>query len=206
MKRVSFLFLAFWFASSVLFPQQKDYPLVTISQTHDKDIPAGWILGGSNPHDYSVGIDLSENYSGLASAYLKSDAPRPLGFATLMQTFKANNYKNQRIKLTAYIKSKLVSEGAALWMRVNDIVGRPLTFDDMRNRTIIGTSDWVQVNIVLDVPSLGDEISFGVLLRGKGQVWIDNIKLTTVGKEVPVTDLFKEKSDQLSPQNLDFEE
>jgi hypothetical protein len=200
-----FLTTAFLFNSS-LFSQEKDYPLVSIPQTHDKNIPAGWILGGSNPHDYSVGVDLSEQYSGFASAFLKSSSPKPIGFASLMQTFKAGNYKNQRIKLTAYVKTKFVSEAAAVWMRVNDTGGKPLAFDDMRTRPIIGSSEWTQVSIVLDVPAFSDEISFGILLRGKGQIWIDNIKFATVGRDIPVTDLYSERTNPLSPRNLDFEE
>lgn len=192
--------------SSQLFSQEKDYPLVSIPQTHSKNIPAGWILGGSNPHDYSVGIDLAESYSGFASAFIKSTAARPIGFVTLMQTFKANNYRNQRIRLTAYVKTKLVSEFAGVWMRINDIVGRPLAYDDMRTRPVVGTTDWNLVTIVLDVPPVGDEISIGVILRGKGQVWIDNLKFTTVGMDAPLTDLYNDKVDQYSPQNLNFEE
>jgi len=192
--------------STSLYSQQSDYPLVSVPQTNDKGIPAGWLLGGSNPQDYAIGVDLAESYSGFSSAYLKSTSSKPVGFVTLMQNFKANNYRSQRIKLSAYIKTRFVGGWSALWMRVNDISGKPLSFDDMRERPLIGSMTWTPVEVVLDVPSMSDEISFGFLLQGKGQVWIDNIKITIVGEDVPVTDVLKNEVESYSPKNLDFEE
>ncbi|RPI73851.1 MAG: hypothetical protein EHM47_05150 [Ignavibacteriales bacterium] len=189
-----------------LYSQQRDYPLVSVPQTKDMNLPEGWILGGSNPHDYSAGVDLQESQSGFSSAYLKSISSKPVGFVTLMQTFKANNYRSQRIKLTAFLKTRFVSGGASLWMRINDAVGKPLAFDDMRERPFLGSMEWTSVDIVLDVPPMSDEIAFGFLLRGKGQVWIDNISVSMVGEDVPVTDILKTKTDVYSPKNLDFEE
>jgi hypothetical protein len=198
------LFLLCFYAGQLY--SQGEYPLVSVPQTHDRDIPAGWILGGSNPQDYAVSVDLNESVSGFASAYLKSTSSKPVGFITLMQTFKANNYRAQRIKLSAYVKTKYIVGWSALWMRVNDVAGKPLSFDDMRDRPLIGNSEWTPIEIVLDVPSVSDEISFGILLQGKGQVSIDNIKITIVNSDIPVTDVLKNKSESYSPKNLDFEE
>lgn len=189
-----------------LFSQQRDYPLVSIPQTKMSGIPENWLLGGSNPHDYSIGVDVNHSVSGFSSAFLKSASVKPVGFVTLMQSFKSNNYRGQRIKLSAYIKTKFVSGWSGLWMRVNDSAGKPLSFDDMRERPLLGSMEWKQFEIVLDVPTMSDEISFGLLLQGKGQVWIDNIQFSKVGEDIPVTDLFKNKVEVYSPKNLDFEE
>jgi hypothetical protein len=185
---------------------QDNYPLVSVPQTHNRDIPNGWLLGGSNPQDYAVGVDLGEQVSGYASAYLKATSSNPVGFVTLMQNFKANNYRGQRIKLSAYIKTRYVGGWAGMWMRVNDTNGKPLSFDDMRDRPLMGSSEWTEIDIVLDVPPISDEISFGILLQGRGQIWIDNVKFTIVNNDVPVTDVLKDKTENYSPKNLDFEE
>ncbi len=200
------LAIFFVFYSINVYSQNRDYPLVSVPQSRDKGIPEGWVLGGSNPFDYSAGLDLEESYSGFSSAYLKALYPRPVGFVTMMQSFKANNYRSQRIRLTAYVKTRLVSVGASLWMRVNDAVGKPLAFDDMRERPLIGSMDWTMIEIVLDVPPMSDEIAFGFLLQGKGQVWVDEIKISMVGQNVPVTDILNSKSDSYGPKNLNFEE
>ena len=191
---------------SIQIFSQNSYPLVSVPQTHNRDIPNGWLLGGSNPLDYAVGVDLGEQVSGYASAYLKATSSNPVGYVTLMQNFKANNYRAQRIKLSAYIKTRYVGGWAALWMRVNDTNGKPLSFDDMRDRPLMGSSEWTEIDIVLDIPPISDEISFGILLQGRGQIWIDNVKFTIVNDDVPVTDVLKDKTENYSPKNLDFEE
>jgi hypothetical protein len=184
------LFL-FIFLAGNISAQQQEYPLVSIPQT---------------VQDYSVGVDLEDSYSGFSSAFIKSTSARPIGFVTLMQSFKANNYRSQRIKLTAHLKTRFVAGSAALWMRIDDPAGKPVSFDDMRERPFQGSMDWTPVEIVLDVPSAGDEISFGFLLQGRGQVWVDNIKISMVGQDEPVTDILRSKSVNYSPKNLDFEE
>jgi len=204
-KNIFFL-IALTLTFSDIFPQQGNYPQISVPQVIDQGIPNGWLLGGSNPQDYTVGTDLSESVSGYASAYIKSASPKPVGFVTLMQNLKTNNYRSRRVRLTAYVKTKFVSGWSAVWMRVDDINGKLLSFDDMRERPLRGTMEWSSVEIVLDVPTISDEISFGVLLQGKGQVWIDNVSLNIVGNEVPVTDILKNNIENYSPKNLDFEE
>ena len=206
MKRIAailILVFVFIFESPA---QEKDYPSINVPNSLDRNIPPGWVLAGSNPFDYAVGIDFIENESGHSSAYLKSISTKPVGFVNLMQEIKANNFRGQRVRLTASIKVKFVAGWAGMWMRVEDIVGRPLGFDDMSSRPIIGTSDWLRYEVVLDVPNNSDKITFGLLLSGKGQVWIDNVKLLVVSKDVPVTDLLSKKTDQFYPGNMDFEE
>jgi hypothetical protein len=194
------------FSAVNLYSQQREYPLVSVPQTNDKGIPVDWILAGSNPQDYSVGVDLKQSYTGFTSAFIKSTSSKPVGFVTLMQSFKANNYRSQRIRLTAHLKTRFIAGWAALWMRIDDSSGKPLALDDMRGRPLIGSMEWTPFEIVLDVPPMSDDISFGFLLQGKGQVWVDNVKISMVGEDVPLTDILKGQTVNYSPKNLDFEE
>ncbi|NWF90318.1 MAG: hypothetical protein HXY50_12770 [Ignavibacteriaceae bacterium] len=187
------------------FSQENQYPNVNLPLSIVEGIPSGWILTGSNPRDYEVKQDNIEPYSGYFSTSLSSVVNRPQGYVTLMQTIKADKYKGERISFSGYVKAKLVSDWAALWMRVDDVLGRPLCLDNMSNRPIVGTSDWVKYEVVLEVPTNGSEISFGVLLDGKGQIWFDEFQLKVVGPEIPITDQLKYKFEQLEPYNLDFE-
>lgn len=204
--RKSFLtVLIVWLINSTNYAQENQFPNVNLPLEKQKNVPNGWILAGSNPRDYEIGQDSYDPYSGYFSAYLASTVARPLGYVTLQQVIKSDRYKGERISFSGYVKAKFVSEWAGLWMRVDDVIGRPLSFDNMNDRPIVGNSDWVKYEIVLDVPMNSSEISFGVLLDGKGQIWFDNLEIKLVGMDVPVTDRLKNKVESLEPYNLDFE-
>lgn len=188
-----------------VFAQENQFPNVNLPLSVAKGIPSGWTLAGSNPRDYEVIQDNKEFFSGYFSSSLRSVVNRPQGYVTLMQTIKSDKYKGERISLSGYVKARLVADWAALWMRVDDVLGRPLSFDNMSNRPIVGNSDWIRYEIVLDVPVNSSEISFGVLLDGKGQIWFDKFELKVVGSSEPVTDILKNKTLNSEPSNLDFE-
>lgn len=60
--------------------------------------------------------------------------------------------------------------------------------------------------IVLDVPEEAQEVAFGLLLTGKGQVWMDDLNFEVVGKDVPTTAESTVKKAPASPVNLNFED
>ena len=150
-------------------------------------------------------LDHDTTHNGKGSASLKCIVPKASGFGTLMQTFKADTYRGQRIRMSGYVRSRNVKDWAGLWMRVDGAKDEVLAFDNMQNRAVKGTTDWTRYEIVLDVPETSQQIAFGVLLSGMGQVWLDDVKFETVGKEVPTTG---SKSSEVpsAPRNLDFEE
>ncbi|MEJ7739638.1 MAG: hypothetical protein WKF97_19610 [Chitinophagaceae bacterium] len=94
------------------------------------------------------------------------------------------------------MKSKDVSDWAGFWMRVDradtTLIGdsvaiNVLSFDNMDDRSIKGTTEWKRYEVVLDVPSNAAGLAFGAILIGTGQIWFDNLNFETVDKSVPVT-------------------
>ena len=152
-------------------------------------IPRGWYITGSNPHDYETGLDDTQ-HNGHRVAYLKSLSATPTGFATLMQDFRANRYLGTRVRLRADVRADQVVDRAFIWMRVDKAdsdFSRMLAFDNMDGRTLKGTTDWQNCQVVLDVAPDATNINFGVTLRGPGDVSISNISLESVGQDIPVT-------------------
>ena len=93
------------------------------------------------------------------------------------------------------------------WVRIDKENGDLVQFDNMENRSIIGTTDWNYYTIVLDVPEESTAINFGVLLVGSGEVWIDGIKFEEVDLSVPTTNLMGLDLDlPLEPVNLGFDD
>lgn len=157
-----------------------------------------WFLAGDTPQDYDYGIDPTHRLNGQASAYLKASVAQPGGFATLMQDFRGSQYYGKRLRLSGFVTAQGVEQWAGLWMRVDGKGGKILSFDNMGDRPIRGTNDARQYTVALDVPTESAGIYFGILLAGKGQVWLSHVQLEVVGTDVPTTDLTTE------PRNLDF--
>jgi hypothetical protein len=146
-----------------------------------------WFLAGSTPQDYTYGIDPTLKLYGKTAAYLKAKVAQPTGFGTLMQEFQGSEYRGKRLHLSAIIQSQGVEQQAGLWMRVDDDAGNTLSFDNMQNRPITGTTNAKRYDIVLDVPTTSSGIYFGILLSGTGQVWLGDVQFDIVGTDVPTT-------------------
>lgn len=82
-------------------------------ETHVKTSIKGWFLSGSHPNNYRMGIDHNVVHGGKASGYLQSTTVIEKDeFATMMQQFKADNYKGKKIKLSSFVKSEDVQQFA----------------------------------------------------------------------------------------------
>jgi hypothetical protein len=159
-------------------------------------VPKGWYVAGSHPKEYEMIVDRATKHSGSASATIRYKQDEPAtGFGTLMQTFKADEYRGKRLRLTGYVKSEGVADWAGLWVRVDGAEKTSLAFDNMMDRKIEGTTDWMKYSVALDVPEDAAAIAFGVLMAGKGQVWLDDVAFDIVGPDVASTALGTEPED-----------
>lgn len=166
--------------------------------------PAGWRKNGTKPEVFDVGVDHTELWGGMPSAYARADiADAAKEFGGMMQTIAAEKYKNQRIRLSGWIKTSDVRDGGAhLWLRVdgeNPGSGRMLAFDNMQNRAPTGNSDWQEYSVVVDVPAAASSLNYGFFLRGRGQMWVNALQVETVGTDMPSTDMIRSE-----PSNLGF--
>jgi hypothetical protein len=168
-------------------------------------MPRGWGLWGSHPEDYVVGTDSSIAHSGARSGFIAS-LISPRGFATLMQTFKAERFRNKRVRMSAYVKTADVEQWSGLWMRVDGPDETTLAFDNMQDRPISGTIDWRLYHVVLDIAKEAEDIAFGILLSGPGRAWIDDVQFEVVSNEVAPTGSRPEPYVvPEAPINLDFD-
>ncbi len=174
----------------------------------------GWFLSGTSMHHYAIELDGAQVHTGRQSAHLytpstdqaPSMAMQEQQFGTLMQQFQAHAYRGKRMRFSGFVKTSTVQQSCGLWMRVDDRYENVLQFDNMHNRPITGDCDWNHYAIVLDIPPESTVIAFGVMLVGKGHVWIDSLRFEEVGLDVPLTNLDPDAELPAAPQNLDFEQ
>jgi serine/threonine protein kinase len=175
--------------------------------------PNAWFAGGYAPELYEIGVDHSVFHSGGASGYIAAKKAEGGDWATLMQRIVAENYRGHRIRLSGFIRTQGVVEGAHLWVRA-DALGGVRAFDAMQKRPIRGTTDWRRYEIVLDIPDDSAGIFFGLLFIGaRGKAWIDDLELEIVTNETPTTEkALQEREPEYAtprvpgrPGNLGFE-
>jgi erythromycin esterase len=180
--------------------------------------PDGWST--SSPSSFTVGLDHTEHHGGNSSVYLTGSSTFPTSsFANIYQPIVADSYRGKRVRWSGWVKQEGVSgTEAGLWMRV-DGNGLDLAFDNMENRALVGTADWHQVSVVLDVPQSALGISVGVLSNAYGTLLVDDLVLEVVGNDVPSTSLLTNYPTSFdsasaaafysrastSPLNVDFE-
>lgn len=172
------------------------------------DTPTAWFNAGSKPKSYEMGIEKGVGQNGNNAATIKSIDKQIEGFGTLMQQCMPDKYLGKKIKMTAFVKTENVANWAGLWLRVDQKgTNQPLSFDNMGNRPIKGTTNWTKYEIVLDVPNNASLIAYGALIDGTGQIWFDNITFEIVSDFAPSTSStgLKKSPTVDEPTNLSFE-
>jgi putative CocE/NonD family hydrolase len=178
-------------------------------------LPAGWRRFTTlTNRSISIELDRELKHGGLISLRIRSANAAAGEFGGVAQRILAADFRGQRVRFTGFVRVDDVSEGAGLYMRV-DGAAEATPFDDMQDRQLTGTADWQRLEIVLDVPVDAGLIDLGVLLRGRGTAWADDLDLSVVDGSVPTTGRVIPYQTEVpiplpelprSPRNLDLED
>jgi hypothetical protein len=153
-------------------------------------IPPTWqgSIGASSL--YEIGLDRADRHGGRSAAYMTGPANFTTEVALLEQPLRVDNYRGRRVRLSAWVKGReLIGPIAGLWMRV-DGAGVVTGYDNMSARAETGTTDWHRISVVLDVPSDALGIVIGAMRQGGGTLFIDDMKLESVGTDIASTNMF----------------
>lgn len=148
-----------------------------------ENLPPQWTITGPAQSKFVGGVDQTAGSRG--AKFLRNESDDATVWGSLTQGISAQNYRGQRIRFSARVRTENVSNWAGLWMSVST-AGKTVGFYNSIDKPIKGTTGWQQRSVVLDVPTDADTIGFGVIDSGKGQVWIDSMSLEQVGPGVPV--------------------
>jgi hypothetical protein len=138
--------------------------------------PAGSFFAAGQPHwrDYSC-------TAADRSAALASTVPEPSGFAVLVQTIYADDYRGAVVTFSGQLRTRDVAGHAGLHLAVGPPDGPPGAH--LRNRGVSsmigpGSSDWTWHEVTTDVPGAAGVIRFGISLTGRGRVELRGAELT----------------------------
>jgi beta-lactamase regulating signal transducer with metallopeptidase domain len=156
-----------------------------------KAAPEGWRrIPYGNESVFEVGMDPAQPFRGYATTgYVRAlAAGEKLDFSGFAQACLADDYRGQRVRFSAWMKTEDVRGAAGIWLRVDGEKRHGLQFDNMSNRPVRGTTAWTQYSVVLDVPAEAVSLNYGFsVTEGTGQAWFSKPRLEVVGPEVAST-------------------
>jgi hypothetical protein len=179
----------------------------------------GWTLRSYAPDDYEVGIDHLSFHGGRGSGYVEYTVdpmvvhPRR-GPAFLIQAFKADRFRGERIRVTAYLRSVRAHGDPYLWIRAEG--STRMEQYGLIPDTKGDSSGWVRQECVVDIAQSDTVIAIGAAMGWRGTIWLDDVWIEMVGKDVPLSGLPGRGTTSLrtmnlgklpdGPVNLNFEE
>ena len=174
-----------------------------LGETRLDPLPDGWHLSGSRRAEYEAGLlPPACAYDGRRVMRLRFRAAEPHGFGTVMQSIDAARYRGRRVRFSAMIRGREITDWAGAWLRVDTAAGTKV-LDNMQDRPLRGTTDWTEAANVLDVGEDAVSVHFGVLLGGAGAVDLAELRFEVVGTDVPVSPITR-KPMASEPRGLDF--
>ena len=138
-------------------------------------LPEGWYVYSPRKGEYQSARTMDVKRSGSAAGTISRLTGSDENFETLMQGVEAKPFRGKRIRFAAWLRTADVSS-AQLWLRI-DSATNSLAMDNMTDRSIKGTTDWQEYEVILDVPDSAVHLAYGVMLSGKGTVYIDDLSL-----------------------------
>lgn len=118
-----------------------------------------------------------------------------LGKSWLQQAFEAYEYRGKRLRLSGLLKTEKVEGGVAgpkgrdiggtalcLWI---EGVNETLCPANAQQHALQGTHDWIRRELSVEVPQTGISVALGLLLLGRGQVWLSDVQLEVVDESSP---------------------
>lgn len=164
----------------------------------------------ASPHFHAL-LDRSVRTNGVASGSLIVDQSQPYP-AQLFQIADARALRARRVEFSADVRSRLAGDTAGLRIRIYDDHGRLIA---IKQELLSGPRDidWTTLNVTLDVPAEARAASYELIVRDKGQAWIDNAHIEVsaspeVAKAENLSDarFFSDLTETANrPGNLDFE-
>jgi hypothetical protein len=100
------MLLAYMLETTQTSPSRRSVFSAPVLSSTEENSMESWFLSGSHAQNYEAGIDPTTPYQGKSSGYIQSIGEECKGFGTLTQMFKADAYRNKRMRFAAVVKSE----------------------------------------------------------------------------------------------------
>ncbi|EHO09525.1 S41 family peptidase [Myroides odoratimimus] len=151
------------------------------------DLPTTlWQQIGSNKYTYTVSTDVVKE--GKQSLVINNqDKQSSYGdFGGIYFEFP-NTYVGKEMELTVYLKTSEVAGTAGIFYKTD--ARMPIQYAEVKG--INGTNDWQKISLKKAIKqSHIDQIGIGVMLKGSGIIWVDQVELKIDGKDYKNSEVY----------------
>ena len=161
------------------------------------DPPIGWRVP-TRGIGFDAALIEAGAKTGKRAAVLRDTIPiKPTGLrlGNLMQAIDAAPFRGRRVRLRAAmrVEANAPKTSAALWMRVDGRDGQLKFFDSTNERNVAfnntterstTSGEWQYYEIIADVEADAAVLNIGMLLRGLGKAYLDDVSIEDLGKPV----------------------
>jgi len=173
-------------------------------QTQTKRQPLFWRAQCKEKAKFELSVDESIVCNGMPSCFFSHEGAEPHHRGYLLQTMGAFEYRGCRLRFSGKVKIKDLDGKVALFMKILDSVPEVILEDLMSQRELTQSGDWTQLDIVMDVPSEARYINFGLFIQGSGNVWVGDLSINEVGKDVALTEIGSSNTIYKGPTNFEL--
>ncbi len=176
----------------------KDYEPIPVSlSASDLDFEdgegtsgTGWFVWPKQRRlGYEAGITTASPYNGNAAGFIRRQKQNPPGEASgsLIQRIDAAPWRGKKLRLSAYARHEIAPGEARAFLRLKidetsppGVHDLPLTLFDSFTEGTVTSADWREYAIEADVPETAGVILIGYFLHGRGEAFIDNVRIEAV--------------------------
>ena len=141
-------------------------------------LPDGWGRWGTPSYDFI--IDSEVKHSGNHSLRIEAHDGEITqgGFGCPRLTIPAEEYTGKTVTLKAFMKLEDVEKPIGLLLRIDGNPNETLAFDNMQRKGIVGTHDWKEYSVTVNLPKNAKTINIGAIHSGKGKLWVDDFQVS----------------------------
>jgi len=140
-----------------------------------------WLPAGTHPRQYDMGVDPSSCLGRMNVGCIISNCEQIDGCGMLMQFCDPATFIGKRVEFSAHLRAESATGLAGLlaWVDAPEC-GKSLRFKYEHGGFVRGTSDWTRHSVVRSIPEASKRIGFGVVLEGRGRLWIVDARFMVV--------------------------
>ncbi|HJQ39645.1 MAG TPA: S41 family peptidase [Thermoanaerobaculia bacterium] len=144
------------------------------------EVPPGWIAPTA-ALGYPVVLSTETPTQGRQCVRVSGRPASANAFGNVMQVIDATRYRGKRVRMRGAVRVEGAAGNAGLWMRVDRASRVMGFFDNMQDRPI-RSAEWRYYEITGDVAGDAVTLNVGMLLRGEGTAWLDDVTLEIIAK------------------------